>query len=81
MDEPTNHLDIQSVDALSEALSKFGGGVVLISHDQRLVTAVATNLWVCRGNKLVESYKGTFDEYRQEIIDQIPSELLFPVRN
>jgi len=51
LDEPTNHLDIQSVDALSQALQEFKGGIILITHDQRLVNTVAKELWVCRGNK------------------------------
>lgn len=75
LDEPTNHLDIQSVDALSQALQEFQGGIILITHDQRLVNSVAKELWVCRGNKKVEIYEGTFDDYKQEIIDAMPDEL------
>jgi ABC-type bacteriocin/lantibiotic exporter with double-glycine peptidase domain len=41
LDEPTNHLDIQSVDALAEALIKFAGGVIFITHDQRYVHGVS----------------------------------------
>jgi len=75
LDEPTNHLDIKSVDALSEALQEFPGGVILITHDQRLVSTVAKDLWVCRGDRSVEIYRKTFDEYKQEIIDKMPDEL------
>jgi len=75
LDEPTNHLDIQSVDALSQALQEFKGGVILITHDQRLVSTVAKELWVCRGNGGVEIFEGTFDDYKQEIIDKMPDEL------
>ena len=39
-DEPTNHLDIESVDALCEAIRTFKGGVVLVTHDARLITEV-----------------------------------------
>jgi len=75
LDEPTNHLDIKSVDALSEALQEFPGGVILITHDQRLVTTVAKELWVCRGDRSVEIYRKTFVDYKQEIIDKMPDEL------
>ncbi len=43
-DEPTNHLDIESVDALCEAIRAFNGGVVLVTHDARLITEVRWRL-------------------------------------
>ncbi|CAK8997264.1 unnamed protein product [Durusdinium trenchii] len=45
--EPTNHLDIESVEALTTAISNFNGGLVLVSHDARLITEVDCELWVC----------------------------------
>jgi len=81
LDEPTNHLDIQSVDALSHALQEFKGGIILITHDQRLVNTVAKELWVCRGNKKVEIYDGSFDDYKQEIVDAMPDELFIDSDN
>lgn len=42
LDEPTNHLDIASMQVLEQALSAYNGGVLLVSHDRRLVTAIAT---------------------------------------
>jgi ATP-binding cassette subfamily F protein 3 len=37
LDEPTNHLDLNTVEALSETLKNFAGGIVLVSHDRRLI--------------------------------------------
>jgi len=71
LDEPTNHLDIESVDALASALKEFCGGIIIISHDQRLISSVCNELWACRGDKNVEIFDGTFEDYRQEIIDRM----------
>ena len=45
LDEPTNHLDVDAVDGLAAAIKGFGGGVVLVSHDFRLIDQVASEIW------------------------------------
>ena len=40
LDEPTNHLDIEAIDSLAEAIKGFKGGLVLVSHDFRLIDQV-----------------------------------------
>mgnify|MGYP006082337465 CR=1 FL=1 len=47
LDEPTNHLDIEAIDSLADAIKKFNGGLVLVSHDFRLIDQVASEIWVC----------------------------------
>ncbi|KAJ8321096.1 hypothetical protein KUTeg_002683 [Tegillarca granosa] len=64
LDEPTNHLDMETIEALGKALMKFQGGVVLVSHDERLIRLICKELWVVRNNT-VETLEGGFDEYRR----------------
>ncbi|CAH4032215.1 ATP-binding cassette sub-family F member 3 [Pieris brassicae] len=64
LDEPTNHLDIETIEALGKAINKYSGGVILVSHDERLIRMVCRELWVCGGGS-VQSVEGGFDEYRK----------------
>ncbi|KAJ1527318.1 hypothetical protein ONE63_008835 [Megalurothrips usitatus] len=68
LDEPTNHLDIESIQALGHAINKYNGGVILVSHDERLIRMVCKELWICGGGS-VQSIEGGFDEYRK-IVEQ-----------
>ena len=47
LDEPTNHLDLECIDSLADAINAYNGGVVLVSHDFRLIDQVAEQIWVC----------------------------------
>lgn len=64
LDEPTNHLDIETIEALGHALLKYKGGVILVSHDERLLKMVCQELWVCSRGK-VYSLEGGLDSYRR----------------
>merc|ERR1712060_435792 len=46
LDEPTNPLDIESVEALTTAVTNFNGGLVLVPPDARLITSIDCELWV-----------------------------------
>lgn len=63
LDEPTNHLDIETIEALGKAIQKYTGGLILVSHDERLIRMVCKELWVCGGGS-VKSIEGGFNEYR-----------------
>merc|ERR1719293_526955 len=76
LDEPTNHLDLETIEGLAFALNKFEGGVVLVSHDDRLVSMVADELWVVMPGKnkdtagSVTVFEGSFDEYKDMLRDE-----------
>lgn len=62
LDEPTNHLDVESIEALADALIKFCGAVVLVSHDEQFIKSVCKELWYVE-NGSVTCLKEGFDEY------------------
>jgi len=63
LDEPTNHLDMQCIDALARAINNFTGGLVLVSHDFRLIGQVAKAIWVC-DKKTIAPWKGDIQSYK-----------------
>lgn len=63
LDEPTNTLDMQGIDALAEAINAFEGGVVLVSHDFRLLSQVAREIWVVDGGLNV--WEGDIMSYKE----------------
>ncbi|KAL1871621.1 ATP-binding cassette, regulator of translational elongation [Diaporthe australafricana] len=69
LDEPSNHLDIEAMDALSDALRQFQGGVLMVSHDVTMLQTVCTSLWVCDGGT-VEKFDGTVQDYKKKITAQ-----------
>ncbi|EGN92667.1 hypothetical protein SERLA73DRAFT_190661 [Serpula lacrymans var. lacrymans S7.3] len=70
LDEPTNHLDIEGLDALMAALNTWNGGVIIISHDERFITTVAKELWVC-GDGTVTKFRGDVQSYKSLIVSNI----------
>lgn len=62
LDEPTNHLDIQSVELLIEALNKYQGTYILISHDRYFVSRTANKYWEIESGK-VNAFQGTYEEW------------------
>mmetsp|Transcript_2137 Transcript_2137/g.3307 ORF Transcript_2137/g.3307 Transcript_2137/m.3307 type:complete len:468 (-) Transcript_2137:71-1474(-) len=63
LDEPTNPLDMESIDALARCLKKFQGGVLMISHDMRLISQCAEEIYVC-DNKKITKYRGDIMDFK-----------------
>lgn len=66
LDEPTNHLDIETIDSLAEALNEWDGGMVLVSHDFRLINQVAREIWVCE-NQTVTRWGGDINQFKEHL--------------
>jgi ATP-binding cassette subfamily F protein 3 len=64
LDEPTNHLDMHSVDLLIEALNKYEGSYILVSHDRYFVNKTANKIWEIENYKIKE-FVGTYDEWER----------------
>ncbi|MBL8243797.1 MAG: ABC-F family ATP-binding cassette domain-containing protein [Rhodanobacteraceae bacterium] len=62
LDEPTNHLDLETREALAEALSDFGGAIVLVSHDRHLTGLVCNTYWRVADGR-VDAFDGDLDDY------------------
>ncbi len=62
LDEPTNHLDMRAKDVLLEALEKFTGTVVFVSHDRYFIDKLSTRVFEVGGGA-VEIYPGNYEDY------------------
>jgi len=66
LDEPTNGLDIPTIDSLADAINAFTGGVVVVSHDFRLLDKIAKDIMVCE-NKTIRRWDGSIGEYKNHL--------------
>ncbi|WP_229838918.1 ABC-F family ATP-binding cassette domain-containing protein [Deinococcus piscis] len=64
MDEPTNHLDMEMVEALEDALSGFGGTLLMVSHDRAFIEELADQVWLVEDGQ-VYRYPG-WEDYRDQ---------------
>ncbi|AFS39383.1 putative ATP-binding protein YbiT [Alteromonas macleodii] len=62
MDEPTNHMDMESIEALNNALYKFDGTVIFVSHDREFVSSLATQIIEIKDKKL-NHFDGNYEEF------------------
>jgi ATP-binding cassette subfamily F protein 2 len=66
LDEPTNHLDMESIDALGKAVNEYKGGLILVSHDMRLISLVAKEIWIC-DKKTISKYRGDIMNFKMDM--------------
>ena len=66
LDEPTNHLDMQSCDSLLEAIDQFKGTVVMVTHNEMFLNAIAERLIVFR-NDTIEVFEGGYEEFLEKV--------------
>jgi len=70
LDEPTNDLDIQTLNILQDFLEKFGGCVIIVSHDRFFMDTLADHLFVFEGDGVIKDYNGKYNDYRQELAEK-----------
>ncbi|XP_030881272.1 ATP-binding cassette sub-family F member 2 [Leptonychotes weddellii] len=73
LDEPTNHLDIETIDALADAINEFEGGMMLVSHDFRLIQQVAQEIWVCE-KQTITKWPGDILAYKEHLKSKLVGE-------
>lgn len=62
LDEPTNHLDMHSVELLADALNKYEGSIILVSHDRYFISKTANKIWEIVDHEIKE-FKGSYTEW------------------
>ena len=73
LDEPTNPLDMDMIDSLALAIKNFAGGLVLVSHDFKLLEQVADTIWVC-DEKKITPWKGDIQSYKKHLRTQMAAQ-------
>jgi ATPase subunit of ABC transporter with duplicated ATPase domains len=68
LDEPTNHLDLEAINSLAEGLDRYEGTALFVTHDQELISEVATRIWLLRRDEPVLDFPGTY----QELLEKHP---------
>uniref|UniRef100_A0A6N2MGG1 ABC transporter domain-containing protein n=1 Tax=Salix viminalis TaxID=40686 RepID=A0A6N2MGG1_SALVM len=64
LDEPSNHLDLDAVEALIQGLVLFQGGILMVSHDEHLISGSVDELWVVSQGR-VTPFHGSFMDYKK----------------
>ncbi len=71
LDEPTNHLDMRSKDILKQALIRYDGTLIVVSHDRDFLHGIATRIYEFRHNRIKENIGGIYDFLRKKKIENL----------
>jgi ATP-binding cassette, subfamily F, member 3 len=71
LDEPTNHLDMRSKDILKQALIKYDGTLIVVSHDRDFLDGIVGKVFEFRNNRIKENIGGIYDFLRKKKIDNL----------
>ncbi len=71
LDEPTNHLDMRSKDILKQALIKFDGTIIVVSHDRDFLDGIVEKVFEFRHNRIKENIGGIYDFLRKKKIENL----------
>eukprot|EP01132_Coremiostelium_polycephalum_P007348 gene7348-9030_t len=80
LDEPTNDLDTETLAALEDALEKYAGCAVIISHDRMFLDRLATHILAFEGDSHVEWFEGNFQDYENDKIRRLGPDSVNPKR-
>jgi ATP-binding cassette subfamily F protein 3 len=71
LDEPTNHLDMRSKDILKQALIRYDGTLILVSHDRDFLDGIVNKIFEFRHHKIKEHIGGIYDFLRKKRIENL----------
>jgi ATP-binding cassette subfamily F protein 3 len=71
LDEPTNHLDMRSKDILKQALIKYDGTLIVVSHDRDFLDGIVGKVFEFKHNRIKENIGGIYDFLRKKKIENL----------
>lgn len=80
LDEPTNDLDVETLRSLEEAILKFAGCVLVISHDRFFLDRIATHILAFEGDSHVEWFEGNYADYEVDLKRRLGNDYVGPKR-
>ncbi|GBG28982.1 ABC transporter ATP-binding protein ARB1 [Hondaea fermentalgiana] len=69
-DEPTNNIDMETIDSLADAINEFEGGVCVVSHDIRLISQVAQEIWLVENGQVI-TFPGDIADFKKQLERQV----------